>query len=242
LRENATGLAELFRLFRKQFKRIRPEDKWLADLIWHCNDKKIETCFDIGANVGQFGQKLSKFGYTGTIVSFEPLEEAHQLLSKMAKPFPNWYVESQTALGDTIGTVEINVSANSHSSSILDPSAISIKVDSGIKIVNKESVVMDTLDNVVERAIYLDKRTPSLIKIDVQGYEDKVIFGASHTLSSARLVFVEMNLAPVYEGAAGFVDIYTKLENQGFECISLTPAFEDNSRHRMLQVDGLFSR
>jgi hypothetical protein len=38
------------------------------------------------------------------------------------------------------------------------------------------------------------------------------------------------------------VDIYTKLENQGFECISLTPAFEDNSRHRMLQVDGLFSR
>jgi hypothetical protein len=43
------------------------------NLVDFINDRKIDVVLDVGANSGQFGQKLRGFGYRGDIVSYEPV-------------------------------------------------------------------------------------------------------------------------------------------------------------------------
>src|SRR5690242_19513073 len=79
----------------------------------------INLVLDVGANTGQFGQNLRALGYTGHIVSFEPLSGAHRVLVKTASRDKKWSVPQKVAIGGHSGTVEIHVSANSVSSSVL---------------------------------------------------------------------------------------------------------------------------
>jgi hypothetical protein len=61
-------------------------------------------------------------GYTGRIVSFALLRDAFAILQQTPARDPLW--ESHNiAFGDSAGTATINISANSHSSSLLPVSA-----------------------------------------------------------------------------------------------------------------------
>jgi len=52
-------------------------------------DYRIDTVFDIDANVGQYAKLVRKYGFTGRILSFEPLSEAHENLQKTAERIMN---------------------------------------------------------------------------------------------------------------------------------------------------------
>ena len=79
----------------------------------------IELIFDIGANVGKFSALVRRNGYKKKIVSFEPITEAHQQLLMNSAKDKNWFVHERCAIGNKNGEIEINVSGNSQSSSIL---------------------------------------------------------------------------------------------------------------------------
>ncbi|MDA8893893.1 hypothetical protein N9I93_00205 [Amylibacter sp.] len=66
-----------------------------------------------------FGSSIRAFGFEGSIISFEPLPDAHILLQKAAASDALWTVAERMAIGDSEGDVTINVSKNSVSSSIL---------------------------------------------------------------------------------------------------------------------------
>ena len=75
----------------------------------------METCginvvLDVGANVGQYGTGLRNVGYTGRIVSFEPLSTEFKQLSAKATADGAWQ-SLNFALGDVDGSSEINVSS-----------------------------------------------------------------------------------------------------------------------------------
>src|SRR5690242_18383343 len=78
----------------------------------------LGTVFDIGANIGQYGAALRASGFDGRIISCEPLSDAYPLLAKRAQGDVSW-TTLNTAVGTEPGEIEINVSANSYSSSIL---------------------------------------------------------------------------------------------------------------------------
>jgi hypothetical protein len=75
--------------------------------------------FDVGANIGQYGQSLRKCGFTGRIVSFEAISSAHTQLSAVAARDHDWVVAPRCAIGRTREESAINISGNSVSSSLL---------------------------------------------------------------------------------------------------------------------------
>ena len=61
-----------------------------------------------------------------------------------------------------------------------------------------------------------------LLKLDVQGYELKILAGAKHLLETKRitLLFTEVNFVPLYANQAYFHQVYQFLLGEGFQLVS----------------------
>ena len=70
-------------------------------------------------------------------------------------------------------------------------------------------------DFIIENNIWLEKEI--LVKIDVQGVEDKVIRGGIETLKKAKIVITEVEFVELYEGQVLFDGIYEQLNKLGFK-------------------------
>ena len=80
---------------------------------------RVNVIMDVGANEGQFGGYMRSIGYTGRIISFEPLSTAFRLLEQKTIRDKRW-TGFQMGLGDFDGPAVINVSGTSQSSSLLN--------------------------------------------------------------------------------------------------------------------------
>src|SRR4051812_37139292 len=200
----------------------------------------VNLVIDVGANTGQYAQRLRAIGYTGRIVSFEPLGAAHAALTEHARGDQDWNVAPRLALGERNGQIELKVSANSVSSSTLAmlPSHIAAAPESAPCAV--ETVPIMKLDDAL--APYVRGDETALLKIDVQGAEDRVIGGAEYTLRRVPAVQAELSLVPLYADQALMDDIVNLLRGRGYELADLHPAFIDPRDGRVLQLDGLFFR
>src|SRR5689334_10627159 len=75
----------------------------IIQLVSSLRKFEIDLVLDVGANKGQFASEIRQWGYTGRIVSFEPLSQAHgQLLQSRARD-SMWEVYPRCALGDHNG-------------------------------------------------------------------------------------------------------------------------------------------
>ena len=70
---------------------------------------EVDLVIDIGANTGQFAESLYDFGYAGQVLSFEPVPEAHQEISKRSLPYPKWTIAERMAIGETDGEIEFHI-------------------------------------------------------------------------------------------------------------------------------------
>jgi FkbM family methyltransferase len=211
-----------------------------AQIVSALKNFGIDFVFDIGANRGQFASELRNGGYSGEIVSFEPLSAAHAALQIASKNDAKWCVYPRCALGDRNGEIEINVAGNSVSSSILPmleshEKAAPLSVYQGTEIVN-----IKTLDAVA--AEYSSIGRTSFLKIDTQGFEWQVLNGARDTLPNIRGVLLELTLSPLYEGQHLWRETIDRLESEGFLLWALQPGFTDPVDGRTLQADGIFFR
>jgi len=201
---------------------------------------KIDFIVDVGANEGQFGESLRESGYKGSIVSFEPLVTAYRVLLDVSKRDPKWLVHTRCAVGDSVGEVEINISANSVSSSVLPMLNSHIQAAAHAGYIGKDKCSVITLDSVMPT--YIGSSKSILVKIDTQGYEWQVLDGASNLIKNAKGVLIEMSLVHLYEGQMLWKDIMGRLEQEGFVLWALQPAFIDPHNGRTMQLDGLFFR
>lgn len=199
----------------------------------------INLVLDVGANSGQFAQQLLESGYRGKIVSFEPLSVAFGELSKAAQNHSDWNT-LHCALGHEEGSAEINVAANSWSSSLLAmlPAHLESAPNSGY--IATETIQIKTLD-----AIYPSCRwdgSHTFLKIDTQGFTMKVLAGGSRTLEEISGLQVEMSLVPLYEGEPLIAEVMSFLQERGFTPVAIFPEFFDDCTGQQLQVNGLFFR
>ena len=220
--------------------RFHPDTSPLARLMATLRAFGIDLVIDIGANEGQFAKELRVGGYSGRIVSFEPLTAAHRRLLEESNGDLAWQVHPRCALGDRLGDVELNISGNSASSSILPMLTSHSSAAPQSIYIGSESAPLMTLDSVA--LPYLNGAQAPFLKIDTQGYEWHVLSGAFATLPKVRGIYMELSLVPLYEGQRLWRECIERLEAEGFVLWGLQPMFFDPATGRTLQWDGLFFR
>lgn len=220
--------------------RFHPASSPLARLVASMKAFEIDLVLDVGANTGQYGSDLRAGGYDGQIASFEPITQAHAQLVQRSRHDKKWAVHARCALGACEGEIEINVSANSVSSSVLPMLESHSTAAPGSVYVGRETAPMTTVDDIA--GPYLAGSRAPLLKIDTQGYEWQVLDGAAATLRTVRGVQMELSLLPLYEGQHLWRECIERLEGEGFVLWSVQPAFVDPANGRTMQLDGLFFR
>lgn len=208
----------------------------------------IDLVLDVGANTGQFVHQCRAAGYKREIISFEPSAAAHASLLQSAAADPLWTIADRMALGATTGEVEINIAANSYSSSILPMLDSHLAAAPDSAYLQKEKVSLRRLDHVLAdlHPDLLEATTAPtrsiFLKLDVQGYEPQVLAGATQVLHHTLAVQLEMSLLPLYEGEALMPQMHTVMTAKGFDLWDLEPSFRDPATGRLLQVDAIFTR
>jgi FkbM family methyltransferase len=208
-------------------------------LVRMIHSRGIDTVIDGGANVGQFGQLLRSAGFAGRIYSVEPLSAAYAALAATAADDPRWTAE-RAAFSDAEGTLTINVSGNSVSSSALPMLDAHSSAAPESTYVGTESVRTVTVDAFVDRHGIDPART--LLKLDVQGYERQALEGAAGILPAVGVIETELSLRTLYDGQALIDDVLAYLRDRGFALHALTPVLRDPRTGEYLQFDGLLTR
>jgi FkbM family methyltransferase len=201
-------------------------------------DRGVDVVVDIGAARGGFAQELRGFGYTGKIVSFEPLSSAYSDLAATASGDPLWTTVN-AALGEEAGRLPIHIASNSDSSSLLPLGEEHRAAAPHIDYLGIEHVDVVRLDDVASEHIPSGART--FLKLDAQGYERQVLAGGPRTLASSVGVQLELSLAPLYDGGMLVDEAVCFLYEEGFRLMAIFQGFT-TPRGEMVQADGVFFR
>jgi FkbM family methyltransferase len=222
-----------------EIRRFDPSLSEAAQFMRQLSVHGVNLVLDVGANIGQFGRKnLRDAGYVGRIVSFEPSSAAWEKLCKEIGNDPKWEAAPRTAIGDVDGEVDIHIAQNSVSSSVLEMLQRHTDAAPGSQYVGKERAPLQRLDSLASKYVFAD--TVPFLKIDTQGFEDKVLAGAPQLLNRIVGAQLELTLVPLYEGQRLYDEMIAQLKNLGFDLWAISPAFIEASSGRVLQVDATF--
>jgi FkbM family methyltransferase len=230
------AIQSALRTFGWEIRRYELAD--MAQLKRYLDVHGIQCVLDVGANIGQFATELRTTGYKGRIVSFEPQSDAYARLTSAAANDAGWTIAPRGAVGSASGEIEMNISDNSVSSSalpILDQHTDSAPSSRYVRTEKAPVIRLDDCD-------LFDRKAPTFLKIDTQGFEQHVLDGGAETLKGVRGVQMEMSLAPLYDGQAEFVALMSQMRAHGFDVWSTKPGFADAKTGRILQADATFFR
>lgn len=203
--------------------------------------RSIDLVLDVGANKGQYYRFVRTAGYEGRGLSFEPLSGPHADLVRNCRRDPRWEAAPRCAIGEARGVVDINVSANTRSSSILPMLSAHEAAAPESRYTGTERVEVRTLDEIAQE--HLGPGPGRIfLKVDAQGYEKRVLEGASHLLDRVQAVQLELSIVPLYEGAPGFREMLDHMEALGFSLYWMRAGFTDPASGQMLQADAIFAR
>jgi FkbM family methyltransferase len=221
----------------KKFKKNQAEIDLVRNIKW-LSERNISSIIDIGANAGQFA-KLARLSFPlAKIYSFEPIPSVFEKLKENFADDTN-FEAFNTALGEENGEVTFFQNDYTLSSSCL-------KMKDAHKIAAPHTVNateikvrMATLDEVLHSE---EIKSPYLIKIDVQGLEDKVINGGQHIIRHADYIITEVSFVELYENQPLFDVIYHKLSGMGFRYIGSFEQMLSPLNSEILQADAIFAK
>jgi FkbM family methyltransferase len=196
------------------------------------------TVIDVGANVGQFAVSASMLFPEAAVYSYEPVPECFAKLAKAASKLNNM-VAHPIALGDTDGELQFHVNSHSHSSSALALTQEHKKAFPFAQETKAITVPMRTLDGEYDSKELV---SPVLLKLDVQGFEDRVLKGGTNTLTRVDYIVIEMSFKPMYLGENTFHPMLDLLDSLGFDFKQPIGFLNDPASGKYLQMDALFER
>jgi len=147
--------------------------------------KEGDVIVDIGANIGYYALLESKLvGEKGKVYAIEPVPESVNLLKKNISLNRRSNIEVfQLAIGGRITTDYIYISPALNVSSLIKPKAN--------RFIKKIKIKVTTLDEFLK-----DKPFPTLIRMDVEGYEIEIIKGMRNILESNKPLKILIEIHP----------------------------------------------
>jgi FkbM family methyltransferase len=199
---------------------------------------EITVAIDVGANTGQYARRLRTSGYEGRLISFEPVSDPFRRLQSACAGDPRWECY-RVALSDEAATRRIHVGEASVLSSFLGKRA-SEETPLDVEYAGNEEVTVLRLDDLA--ADLISPTDHALLKLDVQGYEARVLNGARTLLPNVELIECELSLVAMYEDQPTFRFMIEMLDDLGYRPIGFTSNYADPATGYLADVDGLFVR
>lgn len=195
-----------------------------------------DLVLDIGANCGQFALIVRMMHRSIPVKSYEPLPDAAATYRRVHRG-TELFELYEVAVGDENGNANLHISARADSSSMLPIAELQEKLFPNTGEVGTISVKMVTLDSLKS---HWDGADDALLKIDVQGFELKVLQGAVLALARCKYVYVECSEMPLYTGQAIRSEVTAFLRDNGF--VELQSYNASMSAGKLVQADYLFVR
>ncbi len=171
--------------------------------------RKDDLFVDIGANVGSF-TVLAASVIKAKCIAVEPISTTfNHLVDNINLNGVHQNVKSlNIGVARQEGVLRFTSTLDTENHVVLEPTGNVDKVD----------VVVKRLDDI------LDEHMPTLVKIDVEGYQNEVLAGAGVTLSKDSLlaVIVEVDAGDISAGAAES-ELHNTMTGNGFVPITYSP-------------------
>lgn len=206
--------------------------------IWVRATLDVKTVIDIGANTGDYAEYLHGFFQPDVLYAFEPLGSCQPALQQLAKRLGNMEV-FRVALDDHAGEETFWENAYGPSSSLLHVSDIHKQAFPHTERESAVTVKVARLDDLLDAGAL---KGDVLIKIDVQGVEDRVIRGGRAVFSAAAAVLVELSFVQMYEQQPVFDEVNDLLRACGLRLAGVKNQIEDPATGQPLFVHCYYLR
>jgi len=238
---------KLINFFGYNISKIKTIEKHDLDkIIKYICEKQQPVIFDVGANKGQSIERFKKMYKDCEIHSFEPGNvECEEMRSKYKND--NSVFINNVGVGEKKEILEFNIGAKSTHSSfkqLLEKTTWIKKRSEVLNIkdekytISKEKKKIISLDNyVLENKINL----VDILKIDTQGYEDKVIAGAKNLIkeNKIKIIQIEIIFSEIYEDPLNIYDIEKFLIPNGYKLFGFSNA-GSLVNHHIFQSDFIY--
>lgn len=194
------------------------------------------TVIDVGANIGQFTIACKKLFENPKIYPIEPDPRVAQVLKKNIGAIASQNV-IVSAVGDYVGIANFNLNRDSQVSSLLTLGQERLQSFPKSYVMDKIEVPITTLDELFSGRNFV---RPIMLKIDVQGSEDRVIEGARKLLKSIDWVLIETSFGELYEGEKDFIDMVKMMENYNFRFVRPLNFHTSPLTAEIIEMDALF--
>jgi FkbM family methyltransferase len=192
-----------------------------------------QVFFDIGANVGSWTLLAKAIYPQSEIHAFEPLVGHHSAFLRHTKGLSGVHFH-KVALGECEGVATMRITDLSDASSLL-PLASAGENTWSIRECAQEQVPVKRLDDYRQEC---QIPFPSLIKLDVQGFELSVLKGSINCLEHASAVLAEVSFREFYKGQCLFHDVVKFLAEHDFFLYAFGSS--PTQGQPLLQSDALF--
>lgn len=197
----------------------------------------LRTVVDIGANRGQFSLAVRQWAPQALVIAFEPLPDAAATYRNLFQGDSKVTLH-QAAIGPRVGEATIHISEADDSSSLLPITILQEELYPGTAENHTETIRVGQLSDFISAG---EIDSPSLLKLDVQGYELEVLRGCIDILQAFDTILVECSFMELYEGQAFAHQIIDFLNTKDF-ILHNVYNLEYTRQGEAIQGDFLFSQ
>jgi FkbM family methyltransferase len=192
---------------------------------------------DIGANKGQFSLFCLGNFPDADIYGFEPLPGPATTYRRVFAGNSNVTL-FEAAIGPEDGETDIHVSKRDDSSSLLPIGDMQSKLFPGTEEQNVQTIKVGRLNSFLSAD---DIKSPSLLKIDVQGFELEALQGSTDLLDSFDKIYVECSYVELYQGQSLAPAVIAFLSDNGFDLEAEFNKISDDALGP-IQADLMFAK
>lgn len=218
-------------------KKSKPHFEAMPHLSYLLSSLKINCFIDVGANIGNFACEVREMGYTGKIISFEPVSNTYDILLAASAGDQLWSTY-KLALGSINGKMDINVVRDSDLSSLLKPNDYLKEIfNEKSSIISVENIEVCTLDSMISDLIKDIPEPRIFLKMDTQGYDCEVFKGAAGCMDRIFGIASELSALPLYQGMLSYVDSIKFYNDNGFAITGMYPISRDIDNLMVIEFD-----